>query len=205
MLSAADSFKAIESELERCGYTVVQNFVDGGACTRLAAECRALYAAGQLSPAAVSRGNARSEHTHIRGDRTRWFDSTALAPAQSLYWRRMEELRIDLNRTLLLGLEDLEAHYALYPAGTRYARHRDRFRDDDARMLSSVLYLNPAWRCEDGGALRLYMGAHAQNPYVDIYPSSGTLVLFLSADFDHEVLPATRERLSIAGWFRRSG
>jgi SM-20-related protein len=28
-------------------------------------------------------------------------------------------------------------------------------------------------------------------------------VCFLSERFEHEVLPATRERLSIAGWFRR--
>ena len=118
----------------------------------------------------------------------------------------MDELRIDLNRALLLGLEDLEAHYALYPAGARYARHRDRFHDDDARVLSSVLYLNPDWRANDGGALRLHLGADAQNPHMDIYPTLGTLVLFLSAELEHEVLPASRERLSIAGWFRnRSG
>jgi SM-20-related protein len=28
-------------------------------------------------------------------------------------------------------------------------------------------------------------------------------VLFMSARFEHEVLPARDERLSIAGWFRR--
>src|SRR5450432_2767985 len=208
MLSAADSFKAesfqyVEGELERSGYAAVHNFVDSAGGARLAAECHALHAAGQLAPAAVGRGDAHSERAHIRGDRTHWFDAATLTPAQSVYWRRMDELRIELNHTLLLGLQDLEAHYALYPAGARYARHRDRFHDDDARVLSSVLYLNPDWRDEDGGALRLYPGANAQNPHVDIYPTIGTLVLFLSAGFDHEVLPATRERLSIAGWFRR--
>ena len=74
-----------------------------------------------------------------------------------------------------------------------------RFRDDDARVLSSVTYLNADWGDRDGGALRLYLprGAH------DIAPRGGSLVLFLSAEIEHEVLPATRERLSIAGWFRR--
>jgi len=38
--------------------------------------------------------------------------------------------------------------------------------------------------------------------HLDIYPRDGRLVLFLSADFEHEVLPAARERLSVAGWFR---
>lgn len=30
----------------------------------------------------------------------------------------------------------------------------------------------------------------------------GTLVVFLSEEFEHEVLPAKRDRYSIAGWFR---
>jgi SM-20-related protein len=47
--------------------------------------------------------------------------------------------------------------------------------------------------------LRLYLSDH----HLDVYPSGGKLVLFLSADFDHEVLPATRDRFSIACWFRR--
>ena len=95
--------------------------------------------------------------------------------------------------------EEVEAHYAIYPPGTRYGRHRDRFRDDDARVLSCVLYLNDAWTHDDGGALRLYDGDGA----IDVLPEGGRLVAFLSADFEHEVLPARRERLSIAGWFRR--
>ncbi|MDR3385774.1 MAG: 2OG-Fe(II) oxygenase [Rudaea sp.] len=208
MLAAADPFKTdslkyIETELERSGYAVVHDFFDATDSALLAAECRALHDAGELRPAAVGRGDARSEQAHIRGDHTRWFDPSALAPAQSTYWTRMQALRIHLNRTLLLGLDDLEAQYALYPAGTRYARHRDRFRDDDARILSSVLYLNAHWCDDEGGALRLYLGVAERNPHVDIYPESGTLLLFLSVEFDHEVLPASRERLSIAGWFRR--
>jgi SM-20-related protein len=37
----------------------------------------------------------------------------------------------------------------------------------------------------------------------DISPLGSRLVLFLSATMLHEVLPATRDRLSLAGWFRR--
>jgi SM-20-related protein len=35
-----------------------------------------------------------------------------------------------------------------------------------------------------------------------VTPLMGTLVLFLSEDFPHEVLPATRDRYAIAGWYR---
>jgi hypothetical protein len=38
---------------------------------------------------------------------------------------------------------------------------------------------------------------------VDDMARGGTLVVFLSDRFPHEVLPARRERLSLAGWFRR--
>lgn len=195
-----DSIKRVAAELERTGHVVIPAFLGGEACAELAAECRALHELGQLLPAATGRGPARRHHAASRGDRTHWFEAAALTAAQAAYWQAMQILRVDLNRSLLFGLEELEAHYALYPSGTRYVRHRDRFRDDDARVLSSVLYLNADWRGEDGGQLRLYL---AQNTHVDIYPEAGTLVLFLSAEFEHEVLPATRERVSIAGWFRR--
>ena len=33
-------------------------------------------------------------------------------------------------------------------------------------------------------------------------PSFGSVAIFLSEEFPHEVLPATRDRYSIAGWFR---
>lgn len=199
MRSDAKSIK----QLGRAGYVVVEGFLDDKGCAALARGCRSLQAAGHLQAAAIGRGRTRAQHLEIRGDRVHWFEASAPTAAQALYWQAMDVLRVDLNRTLLLGLDELEAHYALYVPDARYARHRDRFRDDDARVLSSVLYLNPGWREEDGGALRLYLPSDSQYPHVDIYPEAGTLVLFLSAEFEHEVLPANRERLSVAGWFRR--
>jgi SM-20-related protein len=196
--SALPGLENITSALEHVGWCVLPDFLDQVAITALSAECRALDVDAQLAPAATGRGTSHAR-AGFRGDRTHWFEAAALTPAQARYWAQMEALRVALNRALLLGLEELEAHYALYPPGAGYARHRDRFRDDDARVLSSVLYLNDDWCDADGGALRLHLpdGAH------DVAPRGGTLVLFLSADIEHEVLPATRERLSVAGWFRR--
>jgi SM-20-related protein len=202
MRASARSIKRIVAELERTGYTVVRGFLDTATCARLAAECRMLHAAGRLRRAAIGRGADRRESEPVRGDHTAWLDAMAATPAQASYWQAMWALCRLLNRRLLLGLIELEAHFALYPPGARYVRHRDRFRNDDARVLSSVLYLNPAWRGSDGGALRLYLPD--QEPR-DVLPEAGTLVLFLSAEIEHEVLPALRERLSIAGWFRRRG
>jgi SM-20-related protein len=73
-------------------------------------------------------------------------------------------------------------------------------RDDDARVLSCVIYLNEAWTADDGGALRLHVSAREA---IDVLPVGGTLVCFLADRYEHEVLPATRERLAVTGWFRR--
>jgi hypothetical protein len=103
-----------------------------------------------------------------------------------------------LNRELQLGAVEPELHFAVYPAGAAYATHVDRFRDADSRVLSVVLYLNEAWSEADGGELRLYLEAGPRAPCVDVVPHGGTLVVFLSDRFPHEVLPARRERLSLA-------
>jgi SM-20-related protein len=103
---------------------------------------------------------------------------------------------------LYLGLEDFESHFALYPPGAFYLKHLDRFRDNDRRTVSAVLYLNQDWQAEQGGALRLYL---ADGETRDVLPQAGSLLVFLSADMPHEVLPATRDRLSLTGWFRRRG
>ena len=39
-------------------------------------------------------------------------------------------------------------------------------------------------------------------PRIALAPDGGTLALFMSADTPHEAKIATRERWSIAGWFR---
>ncbi len=106
-----------------------------------------------------------------------------------------------INASLFLGLEDFEGHFALYPPGAYYQKHVDRFRDDDARTVSAVLYLNRDWSVEQGGELRMYF---PDERTLDLPPLAGRLVVFLSGEFpEHEVLPASRERLSLTGWFRR--
>ena len=157
-------------------------------------------AAGEFHEAGVGRGSERRRLAHIRGDRIAWLDQAEVNSATRPWWDELERLRVALNGALFLGLLSFEGHYAIYPPGASYQRHRDRFRDDDERVLSCVLYLNEAWSEADGGALRIYVGGGLAR---DILPVGGTLVCFLSDRFEHEVLPATRERLALTGWFRR--
>ncbi|PVZ15445.1 MULTISPECIES: 2OG-Fe(II) oxygenase [unclassified Pseudomonas] len=167
----------------------------------LAQECRRRAAVGELAPAAVGRGDAQEVRESIRGDLTQWIDPGE-APCTDRYLALMDTLREALNRGLFLGLEDFECHFALYPAGAFYKRHLDRFRDDDRRMVSAVLYLNPNWDEGDGGELRLYF---KDGSTLDVPPRGGCLVVFLSGELPHEVLPTGCERLSLTGWFRRRG
>jgi SM-20-related protein len=111
-----------------------------------------------------------------------------------------------LNRELQLGLFELEAHFAAYPPGAFYRRHRDQQTGSNIRVVSCVLYLNSDWKgADDGGQLRLYLDSEQSANYQDVPPEGGTLVCFMSERFWHEVLPASRLRLSLTGWFRRRG
>jgi SM-20-related protein len=101
-----------------------------------------------------------------------------------------------LNQSLFLSLKDAEVHFTKYPPGTFYKRHLDQFKQDDHRKLSVICYLNMNWKAEEGGQLRMYL----PDETLDVLPKAGTLVCFRSDSIEHEVLPATHERLSITGW-----
>jgi|SRR5690606_22055429 len=165
----------------------------------LAAECRSRAELGALSPAGVGRGQNLAVRETIRGDSIQWLEP-GQCQACDRYLEALDELRQALNQAFFLGLADYEGHFAHYPAGAFYRRHLDRFRDDDRRTVTAVYYLNDDWLPEHGGALRMHL---ADGSELDVLPQAGTLVVFMSADLPHEVLPANRERLSLTGWFRR--
>jgi SM-20-related protein len=195
--AAVEDVDAICDALRDRGACRLPAFPDASATRALREDLVRLREAGALAPAAVGRGAGRGQRAEIRGDATLWLDDPRAGAAAAAYLASLDALRTAINRRLFLGADAIEAHYAEYPAGARYARHRDRFRDDDARVVSLVTYLNPDWRDEDGGALRLALDTGE----IDIVPRTGSIV-FLS-ELEHEVLPASRERRSIAAWMRR--
>jgi SM-20-related protein len=194
-------FSRLIDDLAEHGWAIQHDALPVRLTQALAAECRARHASGALLPAGVGRAARQAVHASVRGDQIEWVDA-GQSSACAHYADLFEQLRLALNQALYLGLEDFEGHFALYVPGTFYQKHIDRFRDDDRRSVSAVLYLNPDWQPEQGGALRLYWRDGRE---LDVYPQAGTLLLFMSADWPHAVLPATRERLSLTGWFRRRG
>jgi len=201
-IGAAGEFSdgaAIAEAIATRGLAVVPAFLDAPLVAALRARARGRDARGELAVAGTGRGASLGHRADVRGDRIAWIDVASADAAESSLLASLDRVRIAVNRELALGAFELEAHYAIYPPGAGYVRHRDRFRGDDARVLSVVAYLNEDWREADGGALRVHLPGGAR----DVLPEGGTLVAFLSESIEHEVLPARRERLAVAGWFRR--
>ncbi|PJK02489.1 2OG-Fe(II) oxygenase [Lysobacteraceae bacterium NML75-0749] len=190
--------ESIAEALAQHGACLIEGFPAPAHSEQLRTDLQHLAAEGQLKPAAIGRAGSHQERSDLRGDNTLWLDDPRCSEAAEDYLTQLDTLRSALNRLLFLGLKEVEAHYALYSPGTRYTRHRDRFRDSDARVVTLVSYLNPEWQADDGGQLRLYRnGGH-----IDVYPHISTSLCFLS-ELEHEVLPTHRDRLSIAAWLRR--
>ncbi len=191
---------ALAADIASQGWSCCDDFLPPELITRLRTEASDLAALGAFDAAAVGRGEERTVRPDIRGDETCWL-AEPFPVAVSAALHRLEQLRCESNAMLQLGLFDLELHFARYRPGAIYARHRDRFASGGRRILSLVLYLNEGWREQEGGALRLYLGGERAGRVVEFLPQAGRLVAFLSERFEHEVLPATRERLSLTGWF----
>ncbi|TWI52287.1 SM-20-related protein [Pseudomonas duriflava] len=192
----------IVDDLADVGWSHQRIFLPDDLTHELAQECRRRSDNGLLAPAAIGRGEAQVIREGVRGDHIAWLEGDETEPALTRYLDLMDALRLAFNQGLFLGLEDYESHFALYPPGAFYATHVDRFRDDDRRVISLVLYLNDVWLPEHGGALRLHLPNGEKR---DVLPTGGSLVCFMSGEMPHEVLPATRERMSLTGWFRRRG
>jgi SM-20-related protein len=193
---SADS--SVSADLAESGISIRDQFASAAEVLELRVCARARAARGDFAPARIGRQGAARRQDHIRGDFTCWL-SEPLLPAERVLMRRMEELRLQLNRDAFLGLFELELHYARYPAGAAYSRHVDQPLGSTQRKLSLVLYLNPEWQSADGGVLRIHAG---DERFVDVEPIAGRMVCFLTPGREHEVLQAQCERLSISGWFR---
>jgi SM-20-related protein len=190
-----NTFPFIADGLAEKGWAMVDGFLSNTEVEAITRHASFAYA-DEFQRAGVGKQGAHQINKAVRGDRIRWLDdATAPAPVQ-VYLNRLHALRTYLKEALFLRLVDMEVHQTIYPAGAHYKRHLDQFRKDDHRRLSVIGYLNANWREADGGQLRLYL----ENGHHDILPIAGRLVCFRSDLLEHEVLPATRPRLSITGW-----
>jgi len=185
------------ADLTEQGWSTQDNFLAQELIQQLAEECQNQHALGLLRDAGIGKAEQFLIRKSVRGDQIRWLES-GMSASTDLYLNEINKLRLLLNEQLFLGLKSSENHFALYSSGAFYQKHLDRFRDDDSRLISTVLYLNSDWKPEHGGELRLHLDAQSH----DIAPIANRLVLFISADIWHEVLPTKTERLSLTGWLK---
>lgn len=193
------NLEQLAAAIVECDWALCEGFLSPTQLAGLSAEAMELRAAGHFRAAGF--GHVAERHSEVRGDELLWLTPEACPRAWLLLQTELEALRYAVNAATLLGLHELEAHYAAYPPGAGYLKHLDRFRDDDRRVISLVLYLNEDWGTEDGGELILYPGSTERS--VKVMPKGGSLVCFLSDRVPHEVSPARRLRLSLTGWFRK--
>ncbi|KTD95595.1 2OG-Fe(II) oxygenase [Pseudoalteromonas sp. H71] len=187
---------AFYNDIENRGYTVIPNAINKELIADLMADCYRINP--HFSLAGIGRLNHLQIDDNIRKDKTYWFDGSS--QAQLTYLAVMESIRTTLNRTFFMGLFDYECHYAKYTHGDFYKKHVDAFKGRSNRVFTSVFYLNTPG---EGGELVIYK-PKSKDIEMTIAPEAGTLVLFESERFVHEVLPAVDNRYSIAGWFRKN-
>ena len=155
--------------------------------------------------AGIGRAKAHVINSFVRTDEICWITDNSQAGSAWMDWTA--SLQVYLNRRLFLGLFSFESHFARYAKGDFYKKHKDAFKGEGNRVLSVVVYLNQNWSADDGGELVIYNDQSPTSSIIDqskttVIPGFGTIVVFLSEQFPHEVLPAKRDRYSIAGWFR---
>lgn len=183
--------------LHTCGWYVWDDFLSTEK-VRALASC----IPEEWTQAGIGRNQDYMQAKSRRRDKIQWLDGNMGQPVQA-YLAEMETIRQMVNCHLFLGLFEYESHFAKYEHGDFYEKHLDAFKGQSNRKLTTVFYLNEQWHEDDGGQLKMY--DMEDNLLKTLEPKAGRLVVFLSENFPHEVLPVQRERFSIAGWFRTNG
>ena len=183
----------IARDVHQQGWSYQQNAVDN---VRLKAMAPLFEA--EFTPASVGKDSQKQRIDEIRGDWIKWLDPQHPPGILEPEMEFVRKLQNELNQRFYLGLQDFECHLAKYPPGSFYKKHLDRFENDSSRSISFIFYLHQEWEKSDGGELVLYN----KNDEIlkTIFPEPGSLMIFLSEDFPHEVKVCSRERRSLTGW-----
>ena len=187
-------YEQITDKLVEDGYIIIENIFENS----LSKELLNSLDEQKFKRAGISSASALHIDNKRRRDKICWLESSNEAQEEFLAF--CDGLRVYLNRSLYLGLSYYEAHFAIYEEGDFYEKHLDAFKGSKNRVVTTVYYLNEDFSKKDGGELLIY--DKEDKLLTTVIPNANTLVVFLSEDFAHEVLPAKKKRHSIAGWFR---
>ena len=190
------SFEGIADGLAEHGYAIADNFITDDQVQQILNLKEFKTGLEHFKKAGIGKQQAHQINESVRGDYIHWIDKNTAPSSLTVYLEKLQKLIEYLNASLYLSLKDYELHMTVYPPGSYYKRHLDQFNRDDHRKISVICYLNDSWKENDGGQLRMYLTQKT----LDVLPIAGRLVCFRSDQIEHEVLAATRARLSVTGW-----
>jgi SM-20-related protein len=201
-------------ELTSKGYVIIDKFLPNDLQKSLRKDVQDLRDTSNFNIAKIGQDSTNALNIDIRVAETCFIGSNKLFDnpneARSSLYQILDYIRQDLPGPLDTNLS--EFLYAYYPTGGFYRRHRDAISGSAStlRQYSLLLYLNKGWTETDGGRLRLHMDSggdslpESEEPnFQDVDPNGGTLVLFESDKFPHEVLDTKAERVAVVGWYNR--
>jgi len=193
---------AIIDDLSGKGWSWQPDFLPEAIFCALRAEVLAINAEDELAPAGIGRETAFHLDHKIRRSRIAWMDGSTPAQAGFLHWA--EQLREAINRSLMIGMFEFEACFAVYKPGEFYDRHLDSFEGPRNRVVSLVVYLNEDWQAESGGGLLVWPegAGDTEPPVARILPERSGVVFMLSETVPHAVEVTHASRFGIAAWWR---
>lgn len=195
--------------LESFGYVVIETSNNHLIqCSQLKQIAERLYCEKHFKTATIGETKKNQWiQPEIRNDFTLWIDDKTwplgltARETKTLqnYLDFLTQTQQELKNYFRISLTSFETHFAIYPKGHFYKKHIDQTANSNHRHFSFVLYLNEApWIEADGGQL---IGYNGPEKIFEVLPTGQRMILFLSS-IEHEVLPTSRERYSITGWFR---
>lgn len=204
VINESQLFKSISNDISSKGYSIHPFALPEYLCSLLSQQLARLPKES-FDRAGIGRGKKHIINDVIRTDEVCWISNNNEAGSAWIRWT--ESLKLFLNRHLFLGLFSFESHFSHYAKGDFYKIHKDAFKGESNRVLSVIVYLNRNWSDDDGGELIIYdqslpASSDIEHREITVIPNWGTIVIFLSEEFPHQVLAAERDRYSIAGWFR---
>lgn len=189
---------ALAEALDEHGACLLRGFPSASGTVALRDALRRLQATDALRPAEVGHGRSQYLRIAIRGDETRWMDADSGAAATAFICA-LRSLRVAMNRRLFLGLEEEEAHFACYPAAPPIIAIATSSRTA-IRACCRWSAISTRTGCPSMAARCACTCRKRPSTYRPLREPAW----FLSG-IEHQALPATRERLSVAVWLHARG